>query len=153
MLERNDRDPFIRAFVGDLCLRPSCHTCSFKGLGRCTDFTLGDYWGVWDQVPAMSDNRGTSIVLLHTEKAQMLWQQIQDSMTSVQVDTDRCMQQNPAAVRAAAFNIEKRRAFMDRFRQEEIGALVRELLPQPGPVARMVRKFGRLAKKILRKLR
>lgn len=35
----------MRAFISDLCSRPSCAKCEFKGINRNSDFTLGDYWG------------------------------------------------------------------------------------------------------------
>ena len=30
---------------------------------------MGDYWGVWDLQPELDDNKGTSIVVIHTKKA------------------------------------------------------------------------------------
>ena len=30
---------------------------------------MGDYWGVWDLMPEMDDNKGTSIVIVFTKKA------------------------------------------------------------------------------------
>lgn len=127
----NREDPYIRAFVGDLCLRPSCHRCSFKGLNRCADFTLGDYWGVWDQVPAMSDNKGTSIVLVHTEKAKALWDKLSPAMVVRPVDVRRCMEQNPAALQSAKYDAENRNSFLHRYQDEDFAALVDELLPKP----------------------
>ncbi len=127
----NREDPFIRAFVGDLCLRPSCHRCSSKGLNRCSDFTLGDYWGVWDQLPAMNDNRGTSIVLVHSHKAKVLWDKLSPNMTVREVDVRRCMDQNPLALQSAKYDAENRNSFMHRYAGEDFAALVEELLPRP----------------------
>ncbi|MBR5537698.1 MAG: Coenzyme F420 hydrogenase/dehydrogenase, beta subunit C-terminal domain [Clostridia bacterium] len=149
-LASNRQDPYIRAFVGDLCLRPSCHRCSCKGLTRCADITLGDYWGVWDQVPSMSDNKGTSIVLVHSEKALALWQELAPAMQTQQVDARRCMEQNPAALQSAKYDEENRSTFLHRYRDEDFSALVDELLPKPnaaGDLAlRMAGKLKRLLK-------
>lgn len=41
----NREDPFMKAFIGNICLRKSCSRCQEKGVVRCSDFTLGDYWG------------------------------------------------------------------------------------------------------------
>ena len=116
----NREDPFIRAFVGDLCLRPSCHRCSSKGLNRCSDFTLGDYWGVWDQLPAMHDNRGTSIVLVHSDKAKALWDKLSAAMTVRQADARRCMDHNPSALQSAKYDAENRSSFMHRYSGEDL---------------------------------
>ena len=130
-LATNREDPFLRAVAGDLCLRPSCHRCSTKGLNRCSDFTLGDYWGVGDQLPAMSDNKGTSIVLVHSDKAKALWDQLTPAMSVRMVDARRCMDHNPSALQSAKYDAENRNSFMHRYAGEDFAALVDELLPKP----------------------
>ena len=123
-------DPYLRAYLEALCLRPACHRCSFKGLNRPSDFTLGDYWGVGDQMPAMNDNKGTSIVLLHTEKAKQLWAQLSDLVTARPADVRRCMDHNPAALQSAKYDPELRNSFLLRYQGEDFAALVDELAPR-----------------------
>ena len=38
-------DPYIRGFLSDIFLRPSCHQCHFTSTKRCSDFTIADWWG------------------------------------------------------------------------------------------------------------
>lgn len=38
-----NEDSFMRFFLSDLCLRPSCYTCPFATIPRQGDITLGDY--------------------------------------------------------------------------------------------------------------
>ena len=142
----NREDPFIRAFVGDLCLRPSCHRCSAKGLNRCSDFTLGDYWGVGEQMPAMHDNRGTSIVLVHSDKAKTLWDKLSAAMTVRQADARRCMDHNPSALQSAKYDAENRSSFMHRYSGEDFAALVDELLPKPAQNNSFASRLKRLLK-------
>lgn len=149
-LASNRQDPYIRAFVGDLCLRPSCHRCSFKGLTRVSDFTLGDYWGVWDQLPAMNDNRGTSIVLVHSEKARALWQELAPAMQVQQVDARRCMEQNPAALQSAKYDAENRSIFLLRYANEDFASLVDELLPKPSAAGDLAHRMAGKLKRLLK---
>ena len=149
-LASNREDPYIRAFVGDLCLRPSCHRCSAKGLTRVSDFTLGDYWGVWDQVPSMSDNRGTSIVLVHSEKAKALWQELAPAMRVQQVDARRCMEHNPAALQSAKYDAENRSIFLLRYQHEDFASLVDELLPRPNAASDLARRMAGKLKRLLK---
>lgn len=128
----NSRDPYLRCFVKDLCLRPSCYACKFKGIDRCSDFTLGDYWGVWSQLPELDDNQGISIVLLHSEKAQKLWQRLLPNMKVVQVDVAQCFAENPAAL-CSAKEPEERGAFLSRYKTEDFSDLVDALAPIPSP--------------------
>src|SRR5690606_17661880 len=39
-------DLFMKAFLKDICLRPSCYDCKFKTIHRESDLTLADFWGV-----------------------------------------------------------------------------------------------------------
>ena len=65
-----DQNPFMRAFLANIILRPSCHSCPAKGGRSQSDITIADFWGI-DQVnPEMFDDRGTSLVLIHTERGQ-----------------------------------------------------------------------------------
>ncbi len=145
-LATNREDPFMRAFSGDLCLRPSCHRCSAKGLNRCSDFTLGDYWGVGEQLPVMNDNRGTSIVLVHSDKAKALWNQLAPAMTVREADARRCMDHNPSALQSATYDAENRNSFMHRYAGEDFAALVDELLPKPAQSNSFTSRLKRLLK-------
>lgn len=128
----NSQDPYLRCFVKDLCLRPSCYACSFKGIDRCSDFTLGDYWGVWSQLPELDDNQGTSIVLLHSEKAKRIWPELLSGMKAVQVDADQCFSENPSAL-SSATEPDDRQMFLSRYQSEDFSDLADELAPIPIP--------------------
>lgn len=56
-------DVFMKLFLSDICLRPSCHDCRFKEFPRVSDLTLGDCWGVDVYFPEMDDDKGTSVVV------------------------------------------------------------------------------------------
>lgn len=60
-------DLFMRLFVGDYINRTSCENCHFKGYKRESDITLGDFWGIWDIDPDLDDNKGVSLVMIHSD--------------------------------------------------------------------------------------
>ena len=64
--------PFMKGFLADLYLRPSCYKCKFKGIYRITDITMGDYWQVNYIQPKMFDNKGTSLIFVHSQKGMQL---------------------------------------------------------------------------------
>ena len=43
-----------------LYMRDSCYQCRFKGIGRMTDITLADFWGVEKQYPDIDSYKATS---------------------------------------------------------------------------------------------
>lgn len=62
------KDVFMQAFLENLTLRPSCYNCKAK-LGRSgSDLTISDFWGVQHVCPQMHDDKGTSLILINTEK-------------------------------------------------------------------------------------
>lgn len=75
-LMHHDKDPFMRVFLDDLCLRPCCYNCSFKTQERLSDITLADFWGVENVLPNMDDNRGTSIVIINSFRGVEYFKQI-----------------------------------------------------------------------------
>lgn len=147
----NSQDPYLRGFVGNLYLRPSCYNCHFKGSVRDSDFTLGDYWGVWGQLPEYHDGKGTSLVLLHTPKAKQLWEKLAGQMRFSEVEVSAALTENPSALVSSA-QTEKREAFFARYEQEDFHELISELLPKPKApakrsfVKRAVSKLYRIIK-------
>lgn len=53
-------------------LRPSCHACPFADIRRAADLTIADYWGIEKYSEQWCDRRGTSLILVNTEKGQKL---------------------------------------------------------------------------------
>lgn len=102
-------NPFMNAFIRNACLRPSCHDCRFKKLNRVSDVTLADFWGVEDLCPEMDDNKGTSLVLVHSEKGKKALEE--GSLKLRQVQVLPALAQNPCAVKASPVN-PNREAFL-----------------------------------------
>ena len=59
----SSQDSFMRMFLRNYCLRPSCYECEAK-LVRCADLTLADFWGINFVAPEMNDNKGVSLVII-----------------------------------------------------------------------------------------
>lgn len=74
-------DKFMQLFLKDICLRPSCYACKFKGINRISDITLGDAWGIENHLPKLDDDLGTSIVLVHSQKGSKLLEAIGSKIT------------------------------------------------------------------------
>lgn len=49
----------------------ACTTCKFKGVNRCSDLTVGDYWGIRTE-DSIYNRNGVSLMFPHTEKAKIL---------------------------------------------------------------------------------
>lgn len=61
-------DPFMKAFLSNHILRPSCYACEFKADGYHSDITLGDFWNIDNALPGYSDDKGVSEVIVRSQK-------------------------------------------------------------------------------------
>ena len=61
-------NPFMKGFLSDMCLRPSCYGCKCKNGASHSDLTIADYWGISRIMPDFDDDKGVGLVLLNTDK-------------------------------------------------------------------------------------
>lgn len=62
-------DTYFQSFCNNLTLRKSCTDCRYSSLPRKGDFTIGDFWGVARCDKDLDDNKGTSVILINSQKA------------------------------------------------------------------------------------
>lgn len=74
-----EKCPYMKLFLSNYSLRPSCYACVSK-VFRLSDMTLGDFWGIENVLPALDDGKGTSLVLIRTEKGQRMFEGIRDGL-------------------------------------------------------------------------
>lgn len=115
----NSDSLFMKLFVGDYISRPSCENCKFKGYNRVSDITLGDFWGIWEIDPEMDDNKGTSVVLIQSEKGQALWDEISNKIKFKEVSLEQASQQNPSMLVSSKANL-KREEVLNQIREGHI---------------------------------
>ena len=87
---------YMRAFVKNLSLRPSCYECQSKGIKRKSDITLGDFWGINKVCPEMQDGKGTSLIFVSSEKGIRLLNEIKDKIELRKVTIADAVKYNPA---------------------------------------------------------
>lgn len=66
--EPNEKNNFMRAFLSDTILRPSCYACPAKQGKSHSDITIADFWGINTIDPSFDDNKGCGLILVNTPK-------------------------------------------------------------------------------------
>lgn len=69
------KDPYMFGFLAPLTFRSSCYTCRYANISRCSDFTLGDFWGLGKDA-GFVNGKGVSVVLVNTDKAAGIWLEV-----------------------------------------------------------------------------
>lgn len=126
-LDRSGDSLYMKLFVGGYITRPSCASCPAKGYARVSDLTLGDFWGIWDIAPELDDDRGTSLVLVQTERGRAALERLPKGAVSL----EEASRENPAILRAARDNPLREQA-MELVREGDFDAAAR-LIPAPVP--------------------
>lgn len=66
-------NPYMKGFLADVYLRPSCYQCKCKNGVSHSDLTIADYWGINQLMPDFDDDKGVGLVLLNTEKGKAVF--------------------------------------------------------------------------------
>lgn len=74
-------DGYCQMYFTDFTVRPSCHKCEFCTTDRDSDFTIGDFWGIENVRPDLDDGMGTSMVIVHTERARRIWETVKEELS------------------------------------------------------------------------
>lgn len=61
-------NPFMRGFLADVYLRPSCYACPAKSGKSGSDITIADAWGMQNFAERYDDDKGACYVLENTPK-------------------------------------------------------------------------------------
>lgn len=120
-----DKDLYMRAFLSNACLRPSCNACRFKTLHRESDITLADFWGIQSVLPDMDDNKGTSLIFVNSIKGRNIFEQIKKSIEYKEVDINQAVGYNTSAIVSAEQN-PKRQDFFLRLNEIPFDRLVKK---------------------------
>lgn len=119
-------DPWINAFVvGDLYMRQCCEACRYKGFPRCSDITIGDFWGI--NYTNEEKKLGVSVALVNTEKGDILLEGIKASLYTEKRELSEAINGNPALIRSAGTN-PRRKEFFERIKTEPYSKVVWDIL-------------------------
>ena len=74
---------FMKGFLKNLYLRPSCYACASRSGKSGSDISIADFWGVQNYYPEFDDDKGIGLVLVNTDKGRKAYEQTNaDSMES-----------------------------------------------------------------------
>lgn len=145
-------DPYMIAFIKRMANRPSCSVCPFACLNRKTDFTLGDLWGADEILPEWNDNKGLSVMLVHTEKARSLLQTMYQNAKIREIPIESIANHNKNLV-CASENSPVRDAFMKDLISLPFPRLIKKYLKPRSVLRRSVSKlFNKKTKTRIKKI-
>jgi coenzyme F420-reducing hydrogenase beta subunit len=140
-------DPYLKAFLKNICLRPSCHNCKFKSINRKSDITLADFWGIQKFMPEIDDNKGVSLIFANSTKGKEALNKISKNIIIKNVDINQTVRYNSAAVTSVYIN-KNRDIFFREISSDNFERVVNKYCRDKLSV-----RLKRILKKILTKLK
>lgn len=105
------KDKYMQMFLSNICLRPSCYACKFKGIPHEADITIGDAWGVQIHSPEMDDDKGTSVLITNTTKGRILFNSIAQRIRTKEMELDIALPTSADSRKSVKESIKRERFF------------------------------------------
>lgn len=108
-----DTDPYLRAFFSNISVRPSCYNCKFRTVDRVSDFTIWDCYNSEKFDRKFDDNKGTTRILLHNNKAIEIFNQIKNGYDYKEVEVANLIADSKELQEGIKGNIRRKQFFED----------------------------------------
>lgn len=111
--ESHELNSYMRTFLDDKNIRPSCYECQFKDEKYYSDITLGDAWKVEKEKSDWADDKGTSMFIVRSVKGELLLQKISEKFIFCETEYSKWEEYNPSIKKATDKPIERAKFFED----------------------------------------
>lgn len=97
-----DENIYMKGFLYNLYLRPSCYDCKFKSLKSLSDLLIADFWGISLINRNLDDDKGVSLVLANSINAKLLLEHL--NVSTFLVDYSEVLPYNTALISSVTKN-------------------------------------------------
>lgn len=111
--------------------RPSCYACQFKGFPQKSDITLADFWGIEKINPSMDQDKGTSLVMVNSDKGMKLFDSIKKSIEWKEFTMDDVRAGNPALESSLKAKNNDREYFFQALNKHPFDKVAQKFFPIP----------------------
>ncbi len=144
--EPQSRNGYLKAFLAHWTLRRSCYRCVATDGRSQADITLGDFWGIERVCLGADDNRGISLVIVHTKRGHEAYEGIACSCYYGLVPFQDAVASNPS-YRGSRYMNPIRADFMRLLRKQNIDSAYRLMVRE-----RRVRGVFQFVKRCIKRI-
>lgn len=128
-----EEDVFMRGFLREYYLRPSCHHCRYSNTKRPGDFSIADFWCYSNpRGEERNRDRGVNAILVNTQKAKSFYMEIAADLYSYQKPLSEPVKTN-RALRACFPASPRRKQFWLDYKQNGFEQIIDKYL-YPSPI-------------------
>lgn len=144
--ESHEMNAYMRSFLFCGNMRQSCYNCQYKAGAYVSDFTLGDAWKIEKDYPQWADDKGTSLMIVRSQKGQQLLARIRQDILLRETAYENWGKFNPSLMHSTVRPAGRNR-FFEKFRSMPEQEFWRDMQAIP-PKAR-VKYFAKRTVKVL----
>lgn len=138
---------FMKGFLANLYLRPSCYACAARSGKSGSDISLADYWGVKAFHPDFADDKGIGLLLINTLEGEKVY--AKTSKSDVVTQYEYGLEANPC-IEISVKQPENRDVFWTEYRHFGIGVISNYIAPSTPIVKKVFFKVINRIKRILK---
>ena len=150
LLQPFPENVFMKGFLSNLYLRPSCYACSSRTGKSGSDITIADFWGVQNYYPEFDDDRGVGLVLVNTDRGRKAYEQV--NTINLETTYEQALNQNPC-IEHSVPRTKHVKAFWDNFSlkgMDTVEGIICKM--KSGVIIRLYRMGRRVAKRMVHAL-
>lgn len=126
LCSHHQQNHFMRAFLRDLILRPSCQNCQAKSGRSHSDMTIADFWGINVEIPDMDDDKGTGLVLVNSDKGLAAFDL--NKLTYKETNTESALRHNKSYFRSVSAHPKREIFFIRLDKTDRVISLIEDSL-------------------------
>ena len=88
IFESKYENVYLKGFLRDLYLRPSCYSCPTKKFKSGSDITIADFWAINHFLPDENDHKGYSLLMIHSNKIDI------EKLHAINIDDEQVYKSN-----------------------------------------------------------
>ena len=130
---------FMKGFLRNIYLRPSCYACVARSGKSGSDISIADFWGVQNFYPEFDDDKGIGLILINSDKGEEVYKGL--GSLNVLATYEQGVANNPS-IEHSVVAPQQRNLFVFNSRQklnEQLTPLIQSM--RPNVMLRMFRDF------------
>lgn len=144
----HQKDIWFRGFLRNIYLNKPCYNCEFRTLPRYGDITLGDFWGVPEE---LKNPLGTSVITVNSKKGKELLEKIKGNIVLKEANFDLAYKGNPCLYNYEMKDTNREKFFKD-FKNLKFIELHKKYFPFPNKYIFFIRRILGFTKRKINKV-
>ncbi|MBR4994532.1 MAG: Coenzyme F420 hydrogenase/dehydrogenase, beta subunit C-terminal domain, partial [Alistipes sp.] len=140
-------DPYMRLFLTNHSLRPSCYCCPGKAGKSGSDITIGDCWGIGRISKTLNDDKGVGVCVMHNNND--ILDTIISSSQHLILSMDYLAKYNKSYYYSSLMPYERKKFFETITSTNSVIFAAKQFAPAKGFITRFVERMTRFVKRHL----